>query len=63
MTIQQTLTTIRDLGLSARWLAATSEFRVALPDHSEPAAYYTNDGTDAVASAREMARVNKVQPK
>ena len=55
MTIQQTLQTIKALGLSARWSSEYREFRINLKGGSEATAYYTESAIDAITTAKKMA--------
>ena len=58
MTIHQTLTTIKQMGLSARYNSEYKEYRVTVKttDHkrAEDIAYYTSDSQDAIDTAKKM---------
>ncbi len=56
MTIKRTLQQIRQHGLTASWKPNTGKYRINYLGASEDTAYYTNDGTDAIATAEAMAR-------
>lgn len=55
ITIQDTLITIRKMGLTASWSPVYKEFRVNLRDGDEASAYFTNDRLDAIRTAEHMA--------
>lgn len=61
MSIQNTLDIIRAMGMNVTWNADTREYRVTFPAWEirdvktrEAFAYYTNDGQDAIKSARSI---------
>lgn len=54
LTVLATKDEIRATGCTARY--KDGEWRVNLPGGTEATAYYTNDGDDAIATARCMAR-------
>lgn len=45
----------RNLGMSATYSHEWHEYRVNLPNGTEATAYYTEDASDAIATARAMA--------
>jgi hypothetical protein len=71
-TIKQTLSTIRAMGLAARWSSNGREYRVTWPHHyiketyglqdrdarekGESLAYYTRDPQDAIDTAKKMVK-------
>jgi hypothetical protein len=65
MTIRYVITTCKALGMSARFLTETGEFRIVPRDvpaaSREACAYYTDDGRDAIETAKAM-RGLAVQP-
>jgi hypothetical protein len=66
MTILQTLTAIREMGLSARH--KDGEYRITIkgnysPRIKESIAYYTNDSEDAIGTAKCIAKENGIELK
>lgn len=58
MTIQQTLKTIKSLGLSARWNSEHREYLINFIGGSESTAYYTDSAIDAIGTAKKMVDIN-----
>lgn len=56
MTIKHVCTTVRAMGLTCVWLGQTKEFRVNILGAGDGPAYYTNDGEDAILTARAMIK-------
>ncbi len=59
-TVKSALAAIRAMGATAG-RTSYAEFRVNIPSGTEATAYYTQDGADAVATARDMMRRYHVQ--
>lgn len=56
MTVRQILAAVRAMGLKARMVG--DEFRITVKGEAE--AYYTEDGADALATARAMAGLRPI---
>lgn len=59
LTRQTVISAIRAMGLTCNWKPATNEYRVNLikaDGGTEGTSYYTNDGQDAIDTARMMAQ-------
>jgi hypothetical protein len=54
MTVKQTIASCRALGMTCRY--SDGEYRVNYPGGAESTAYYTSDSSDAIGTARQMAK-------
>lgn len=61
MTQKDVISKIRAMGLSVRCI--DGEYRVNYPGGAESTAYYTDDASDAVATARVMAKSKSMRKK
>lgn len=59
--VLKTLRDIRDMGMSAKY--SDGEYRVNYPKGAESTAYYTSEASDAVGTARVMARSKTMRQK
>lgn len=60
-TQKQVISAIRGLGLSVR--VSDGEYRINYPGGAESTAYYTSEASDAVGTARVMARSKTMRQK
>lgn len=56
MTKRDVVQKIRGMGMRAKWLSDSREWRVAMPDNNEGSAYYTPDADDAISTALSMRK-------
>lgn len=61
MTVKQTIAACRSMGMSCRY--SDGEYRVNYPKGAESTAYYTDDASDAIGTARQMSKSRTMRMK
>jgi hypothetical protein len=56
LSIQSVIAVVKSFGMTCAWKPDTREYRVNFKGGSEDSAYYTQDGQDAIDTARILAR-------